>query len=124
MSLLLSLVLLMLTLATQVLAYDFKSGELYYTIVSQRDKTVEVAYGKTTYSNRVVVPARVKYQNKLWEVIGLGTDAFYGSNKLTELVLPEGMKYIAGGALDYCSSLSMLTLPEGITLRSSALRHA
>ena len=123
-SLLLSLVLLMLTLATQVLAYDFKSGELYYTIVSQRDKTVEVAYGKTTYSNRVVVPAGVKYQNKLWEVIGLGTDAFYGSNKLTELVLPEGMKYIAGGALDYCSSLTKLTLPEGITLRSYALRHA
>ncbi len=121
---LLSLLLLPLLAVLSVEAYDFKSGDLYYTIVSQRDKTVEVAYGKTTYANRVVVPAKVKYQNKTWEVIGLGIDAFYGSNKMTELVLPENLKYIAGGALDYCSSLTKLTLPEGITLRSYALRHS
>ena len=104
-------------------AYDFKSGTLYYTIVSKSQKTVEVAYGGT-YSNRVVVPAEVTYQNKKWKVVGLGTDAFYGSNKMTELVLPQNLKYIAGGALDYCSSLTKLTLPEGITLRSYALRHS
>ena len=104
-------------------AYDFKSGTLYYTIVSKSQKTVEVAYGGT-YSNRVVVPAEVTYQNKKWKVVGLGPDAFYGSGKMTELVLPRTLKYISGGALDYCTGLTRLDLPEGVTLRRYCLRHA
>ena len=105
-------------------AYDFKSGDFFYTIVSKSEKTVEIAYGKATYSNRVVVPAEVTYQNKTWKVVGLGTDAFYGQGKITELVLPRTLKYISGGALDYCTGLSKLILPEGITLRRYSLRHS
>ena len=117
-------VLLLSMFALNAAAYDFKSGELCYTIVSKSERTVEVAYSKTTYADRVVVPSEVTYQNKKWKVIGLGTDAFYGSAKMTELVLPKTLKYISGGALDYCTSLTKLNLPEGIILKRYSLRHS
>ena len=116
------LVLLVIS-AARVAAYDFKSGSLCYTIVSKTDRTVEVAYNQTKVANRIVVPSEVTHQNKKWRVIGLGTDAFYGCNKLTELVLPSTIQYIAGGALEECHSLRKLTLPSKVMLRNYALRN-
>lgn len=121
---LLSLLFMSLMFASEAMAYDFKSGMFYYSIVSKRDRTVEIAYGKDTYLDKIEVPAEVTYQNKKWKVIGLGTDAFYGSSRLTELILPATLQYISGGALDYCTSLTKLVLPEGIILKRYSLRHS
>ena len=105
-------------------AYDFKSGNLCYTIVSKTDKTVEVAYSNARHSGKVTVPSEVTYQGRKYRVIGLGPDAFYGSKQLSELVLPKTLKYVAGGALELCSSLRQLRLPAGVTLRTYALRNS
>ena len=116
------LVLLILS-AANAAAYDFKSGSLCYTIVSKTEHTVEVSYSQSKLANKVVVPSEVTHQNRKWKVIGLGADAFYGCKKMTELVLPASIKYIAGGALEECHALRKLTLPGGVTLRNYALRN-
>ena len=41
--------------------------------------------------------------------------AFYGCSSLSSITLPEGITSIGVGAFDGCSSLSSITLPEGIT---------
>jgi len=120
---LLFVVLLWMT-ATVASAYDFKSGSLCYTIVSKSERTVEVAYANARHANKVVVPSEVNYDGKKWRVVGLGPDAFYDSVKLTELVLPSSIKYIAGGALERCHELKQIKLPSGVTLRTYALRNS
>ena len=105
-------------------AYDFKFGNLYYTIISKTERTVEVAYSSARHSGKVVVPAEVTHKNRKWKVIGLGVDAFYGSTQLTEVVLPASLKYIVGGAFERCSGLKRLSVPAGVTLRSYALRNS
>lgn len=105
-------------------AYDFKFGNLYYTVVSKTERTVEVAYSSARHSGKVVVPAEVNYKSKKWKVVGLGVDAFYGSEQMTELVLPASLKYIVGGALERCKGLKKLVLPSGVTLRTYALRYS
>ena len=117
-------VLLLSMTATVASAYDFKSGNLCYTIVSKTEHTVEVAYGNTRHANKVVVPDEVTYEGQKWKVVGLGPDAFYDSGRMTELVLPRNLKYIAGGSLERCYELKQVELPAGVTLRTYALRNS
>ena len=119
-----SLLAMLMLSALEAVAYDFKYGELYYSVVSKTERTVEVAYGNQRYTGKIVVPSEVNYKNKKWKVIGLGVDAFYGSAQMTELVLPAGLKYIVGGALERCKNLKKLVLPSGVTLRTYALRYS
>ncbi|MBR4846047.1 MAG: leucine-rich repeat domain-containing protein, partial [Bacteroidaceae bacterium] len=41
--------------------------------------------------------------------------AFYGCSSLTTITLPEGVTSIGNRAFEYCSSLTAITIPEGVT---------
>ena len=54
----------------------------------------------------------------------IGYDAFYRCSSLTAITIPEGVTSIGGSAFQYCSSLTAITIPEGVTsIGSSAFEY-
>ncbi|MBO7477481.1 MAG: leucine-rich repeat protein [Salinivirgaceae bacterium] len=100
----------------QTLAYDFKSGSLYYNITS--DRTVEVTYQKwqsSDYSGRVNIPENVTYNGVTYLVTSIGESAFYNCTNLVSITIPNSVTNIENWAFNRCSSLTSITIPDGVT---------
>lgn len=61
-------------------------------------------------TGKVTIPAEV--QECIVQYIG--DYSFYNCNKLTEVVIPNTVKIINGGAFRGCSSLTTITIPESV----------
>ena len=75
------LVILMLLAGISVSAYDFASDGLYYNILSEKDRTVEVTrqYSSHDYgyvSGNIEIPRKVLYNKKTYTVTSIGEYAF------------------------------------------------
>ena len=95
--------------------------EIWYNFDSS-DKTVSVTYkGKTPYTyddeyiGNVVIPSKVTYDGEEYSVTSIGNNAFYGCSSLTSITIPEGVTEIGDYAFFYCSSLTSITIPEVVT---------
>ena len=56
-------------------AYDFKSGELYYNILSENDCTVSVtnkSSGENYVSGDIEIPQKLIYKSKTYTVTSIG----------------------------------------------------
>ena len=98
-------------------AHDFSVGGIYYNITSSTDLTVEVTYrsGYYAYRGAVVIPATVTYNGKVYTVTSIGHDAFSNSSSLTSITIPEGVTYIGAYAFYKCTSLTSITIPKSVT---------
>ncbi len=100
-------------------AYDFEVDGIYYDITSSSEPlTVEVTYKSSSYnsySGEVVIPNSVVYGGKSYDVTSIGIRAFSGCTSLTSITLPEGLTSIGIRAFYGCTSLTSITLPEGLT---------
>lgn len=98
---LLTILALMLACVGQVFCatYDFTVGGIYYHILDETERTVEVTYGSyssatatyniTTYqSGDIVVPSSVTYNNKTYSVIRIGDNAFRNAT-IPHLTIPK-----------------------------------
>lgn len=47
-------------------------------------------------------------------VKAIGNEAFYGNNRLKEVVIPEGVKRIGADAFESCSALAKVSLPDSL----------
>ncbi|MBR4688937.1 MAG: leucine-rich repeat protein [Bacteroidales bacterium] len=115
--------------AVQANAYQFSaespSGHmLYYDIISQEDKTVNVTYEKNTnepYENPpvgdLIIPGTVEYDGETYTVIGVGKRydrPFYNCTKLTSVTIQEGVKVIGDQAFQSCTKLKNVVLPNSL----------
>lgn len=78
---------------------------IYYSWTS--DSECEVIAGKWPYEGEIVIPQTVEYEGVLRSVTGIGDDAFY-CDKVTKVVLPEGLTSIGTRAFWYCSELKSI----------------
>ncbi len=112
-----------LALAFQVQAENFTSGGVRYTIISNTDKTVEVASsnqsagsdGSASYDGDVVIPETVSYNGRSYTVIGIGQSAFVNCVGMTSISLPSTLTYIRQEAFNVCISLVEITIPRNVT---------
>lgn len=74
--------------------YDFKEGGVFYKILSVPEMTVAVVKGDVEYTGKVTIPETVTYSNKTFKVTEIGESAFHSCQKLTDVVLPEGLLII------------------------------
>ena len=115
--------------AIQTFAYDFSAVSpsehiLYYDIISQEDKTVNVTYEKNTnepYENPpvgdLIIPGTVEYDEETYTVIGVGKRydrPFYNCTKLTSVTIQEGVKVIGEQAFQSCTKLKKVVLPNSV----------
>ena len=108
---------------TTLLAYDFKSGDLYYNITSSfAPYTVEVTsqLSSSPYNEGVdiitaTIPETVTYNGTTYSVTSIGNRAFQYCHSLTSISIPNGVTSIGEGAFYGCSSLSSVTIPNSVT---------
>lgn len=104
----------------QIYAYDFISDEIYYNILSETDRTIQVTTNDwdgnhPAYSGSIVIPSKVIYQSKTYTVTGIGESAFHRCEGLTSITLPNSITTIGDWAFSLCESLTSLELPNSIT---------
>ena len=103
-------------------AHDFEVDGIYYNITSETDSTVSVIfrglrydYYENEYSGTITIPPIVNYNSNTYRVTSIGGYAFYGCSSLTSITIPEGVTSIGSYAFFGCSSLTSITIPEGVT---------
>ena len=103
-------------------AHDFEVDGIYYNILSENNKTVEVTFEGDTYSSKaneyadsVTIPQKVDYEGNEYAVTGIGTEAFRACFKLLSVNIPDGVVIIRERAFYECRKLSFVVIPEGVT---------
>lgn len=115
-----------------IMAYDFKVNGLCYKILSESNHTVELtweAVGKG-YEGEIVVPNKVSYGSKTYNVIGIGKCAFVKvkdldnkgecnnwdrNNSLTKVILSADISYIDDYSFAECVTLDDVVFPSKLT---------
>ena len=69
----------------------------------------------TGTATEVVIPAEVTHEGKTYKVTAIGGYAFQGNSTLTSITIPEGVTTIEYSAFSGCTSLTKVTIPEGVT---------
>ena len=99
------LLTLLLACTSTVSAHDFEVDGIYYNILSEEDKTVEVTFKGDSYSSydeyagSITIPQSVlRYGALPYKVIRIGEDAFFGCHNLTSISIPNSVISIGAGA--------------------------
>ena len=113
---------LLLLCATIASAHDFVVGRIYYNILSEEDKTVEVtckgSYSydySNEYSGNVVIPESVIYNGEEYRVTSIGYESFYDCSGLTSITIPNSVTSIGNQAFYDCTGLTSVEIPNSVT---------
>ena len=103
-------------------AHDFEVDGIYYNILSENNKTVEVTFKGDTYSSNtneytgsVTIPQKVDYEGNEYTVTEIGEEAFRGCFKLLSVNIPNGVVTIGRVAFGECQKLTSVAIPGGVT---------
>ena len=108
-------VLFALFATTTLYAYDFKSGDLYYSITNTSTPyTVEVG-GANSSITTVTIPKIVTYDSITYSVTSIGDYAFCACSSLASVTIPNSVISIGNNAFYYCSFLTSITIPNSVT---------
>ena len=104
----------------QAWAQRFQSGDLYYNITNDTERTVEVTYQSNYMSpgnyigiNSVYIPETVTYNSINYTVTSIGAGAFEFSYDLKSVSIPHSVTSIKYDAFRY-SGLTSITIPNTI----------
>ena len=94
---------------------------LYYNILSETDRTVEVTYGDAygNYSGDIVIPQTTIIDGKTYTVTTIGDFAFYKCRALTSVSMPS-VTTIGSNAFGFCRALTSVSMPSITTIGGSA----
>lgn len=102
-----------------LLAYDFTSGNLYYNILSEEDKTVEVTYKTIDHydyiSGNLIIPSTVTNDSKTYLTVAIGDEAFEGCKELYSVTIPNSVTSIGEYAFFCCAGLTTVGIPNSVT---------
>ena len=100
----------------------FSVDNLHFKILS--DKTVEVTgEERGTYTGKVKIPSKVKYNNETYQVVGIGKKAFANQTQLTEVSIPKTIRGIAEDAF-LNTGLTEVTIPgDQVSVVKNAFRN-
>lgn len=105
-----------------VFAYDFESGGVYFNIISDSERYVEVTYYgdywtyiESIYEGNIVIPSTVQYNGCEYSVKSIGQYAFYGCQSLTSITIPEGVTSLEHMCFAQCKGLLSISLPQSIS---------
>ena len=102
-------------------AHDFEVDGIFYNILSEEDRTVEVTY-KGSYSydyneyiGEVTIPTNATYNGTTYSVTTIGGSAFNNCNGLTSITIPNSVTSIGDYAFFSCDGLTSITIANSVT---------
>ena len=131
------LVTLMSLMSSKTLAYDIavKNDDgvtIYYNYINDKSE-LEVTYRYYSLSagygfsegyeglDKITVPSEVLVSGSLYKVTGIGYRAFGGYGRsssvpftISQITLPEGLRYIGEEAFEACKKITSINLPNGL----------
>ena len=114
--------MLLALVAATASAQDFEIDGIYYNILSEDDRTVEVTESPYGYSGEVVIPAEVTYDGSTYSITAIGEQAFGWCDDLTSVSMPE-VTTIGDVAFGYCSALTSVEMPEATMVGDHAFYY-
>lgn len=103
-------------------ASDFEADGVYYNILSEEDRTVEVTHksnhsdeNENYVSGEMEIPRKVLYNKKTYTVTSIGMWAFCQCTGLTSVTIPNSVTSIGDCAFFRCSGLTSMTIPNSVT---------
>ena len=108
----------MLLTSSFLFAHDFEVDSIYYNILSETDRPVEVTYCSSynkEYENSVKIPLKVKFNDVSYTVTSIGRGAFSSCEGLTSVNIPNSVTTIGEAAFDWCSRLTSVTMCNSVT---------
>ncbi len=106
---------LLLLCCTAASAQSFEVDGIYYKILSEEDKTVEVRSGSNEYTGAVTIPASVTYNGEAYSVKSIGNNAFRRWHGLTSIEIPSSVTSIGSSAFYDCAALTSIEIPASVT---------
>lgn len=101
--------------AVSAYAYDIKVDGIYYNILSLTDLTCEVTYGDEEYTDTVVIPSTISYNNRTLDVIGVGESAFASDGSLKSVELPNSVTKLGNYVFTNCEKIREIVIPNSVT---------
>lgn len=89
-------------------AYDFYSDGLYYRILSEEDRTVEVSNNVYSVSGHIEIPRKVICNSKTYTVTSIGDYAFLECSSLASVTIPNSVTSIGDDAFYDCNDLKTI----------------
>lgn len=112
-TLIISTLLLSASLPLTAFAYDVKADGIYYNLDTQ-EKTAEVTSGDNKYSGIVTVPQTITVSGMVYNVTGIGNEAFFDCLELTSVTIPNTVTSIGGYAFFNCDGLTSVAIPNSV----------
>lgn len=100
-------------------AYDIYVDGIYYNIISEENRTVEVTnltpiHNDNLYKGHIVIPAKVIYKGLTYSVTSIGSWAFLNCD-VTSVEIPNSVTSIEYGAFSGCDGLTSVEIPNSVT---------
>ena len=116
------LLVVVLFMSATIRAYDIevKNADgvtIYYNYINNATE-LEATSPRTyllAYSDSIVLPEEVTYEDKTLKVTGIGDYAFQRCEKLTSVKISNNVTSIGDYAFEGCSSINSLTIPNNVT---------
>ena len=121
-------VLIALPSVARNIRYTYEGQTLYYTVISEDDKTVRTlakgSSGGNSVSGDLVIPEEISDGENVFKVIEIGYGSFYGCSGLTSVTIPDAVTKIGLDAFNNCRSLTSVVIGNGVeTIGSYAFRN-
>ena len=78
-------------------------------------KTAEVAGYTTDISPTCVIPVTITDNGQTYSVVGIREGGLYNCSTITSLTIPDGIKTIGRNAVAGCTKLQTVSLPKSVT---------
>jgi len=109
--LLLMMLLPMLASAFEIIEVD---GIYYQIFDDMNTATITYARDGNSYSGDIVIPDNFNYENKIYEVVTIGTQAFLNCSSLKSVYIGNNVKRIEYNAFKNCRELKNIVLSSNL----------
>lgn len=114
---LLSVISLLLSSAFSSQAYDFEQDGIFYNIIDDDKKEVEVTYKNedyASYSGNLVLPSEVINNETTYSVVEIGEFALRTCMSLNSIEIPNSIISIGKGAFYACTDIQIIKIPDSV----------
>ena len=101
-----------LVLVLSVLSSNVRAGTLGDLTYSISDGQVMITDCNEAAAGELVIPDKIEGL----PVDSIGYGAFYFCSSLTSITIPEGVTSIRDNAFSFCNSLTSIIIPQGVTI--------